>query len=425
MCEILMVFRPLDVKNLIVERLNILSSDELIRKVFDTILRNEKAFTTNQETSIQEFIGEIENSEDIVLISDQAISNVLKEILKELTIEEDYEKYFEFLREIKNTLSAEKRDRENVSKEFEDAVNKYKNFFQDLGLTEEFEMTINSNDISIKFEGNKKKDIEERVNHLISWDADHVEETISAKLGTNIGNIKLISDVKDFIEFVSSIENSTNYVSRGQKDCTYELKPSLHRTGKTSYGNISYIYESQFRQKVAFYDNAVKSISSEELRAYGQHFGLPTNYLDFTEAHLTSLLFAVEDYQYDKHHSIVYFVDAVTYHQNVINDSVKLVDFSDENVKKSKEEPYSDQSYFIKVGNTNDRIHFQKGCFLKVHPNDDLNTMLSKYTKIAVIRRDSKKTILSELFNLGITFENIYPDIDNLVKTIKFLNEDK
>ena len=49
--------------------------------------------------------------------------------------------------------------------------------------------------------------------------------------------------------------------------------------------------------------------------------------------------------------------------------------------------------------------------------------MLTKHTKIAIIDKESKKTILKELFRLGITFENIYPDKDNMVKTIRFIKE--
>ena len=37
--------------------------------------------------------------------------------------------------------------------------------------------------------------------------------------------------------------------------------------------------------------------------------------------------------------------------------------------------------------------------------------------------RENKEDILKELFKLGITFENIYPDKDNMVKTIRFIKE--
>ncbi|MGM7637662.1 hypothetical protein [Bacillus sp. Hm123] len=56
-----------------------------------------------------------------------------------------------------------------------------------------------------------------------------------------------------------------------------------------------------------------------------------------------------------------------------------------------------------------------------MEPNDSLDSMLNNYTKVAIIDKESKQKILSELFNLGITFENIYPDKDNMVKTIKFI----
>lgn len=49
--------------------------------------------------------------------------------------------------------------------------------------------------------------------------------------------------------------------------------------------------------------------------------------------------------------------------------------------------------------------------------------MLTKYTKIAIIDKNHKEDILKELFKLGITFENIYPDKDNMVKTIRFIKE--
>ena len=145
--------------------------------------------------------------------------------------------------------------------------------------------------------------------------------------------------------------------------------------------------------------------------------------MDFTEAHLISLLFSVEEYNYTENHSIVFFVDALSYNRDTIKIEKKLIDFSEEELKATVQRQYRDRSYFICVGNCNERIHFQKGCFLKVEPGDSLKNMLTKHTKIAIIDKESKKTILKELFRLGITFENIYPDKDNMVKTIRFIKE--
>ena len=145
--------------------------------------------------------------------------------------------------------------------------------------------------------------------------------------------------------------------------------------------------------------------------------------MDFTEAHLISLLFAVEEYEYTDNHAIVYFVDALSYNRETIKTEKKLIDFSDEELKTSLQREYDDKSYFIRVGNCNERIHFQKGCFLKVEKNDSLEKMFANHTKIAIIDKESKELILKELFKLGITFENIYPDKDNMVRTIKFIKE--
>ena len=143
------------------------------------------------------------------------------------------------------------------------------------------------------------------------WNRDNVTDTISQQTGVPVENIAIIDSVSSYIEFIDTFEDS-NYVSRGQKDCTYKLEPSLHRIYTDGYIGHSFQYESAFRQRVLYYDDTTEKKNDEELRAYGQHYGLPTNYLDFTEAHLISLLFAVEDYEYIDNHSIVFFVDALS-----------------------------------------------------------------------------------------------------------------
>lgn len=60
---------------------------------------------------------------------------------------------------------------------------------------------------------------------------------------------------------------------------------------------------------------------------------------------------------------------------------------------------------------------------MKIEATDSLTNMFKNHTKIIIIDKNSKKEILKELFKLGITFENIYPDKDNMVKTIRFIKE--
>lgn len=289
-------------------------------------------------------------------------------------------------------------------------------------IAEPDDISIENNYATIRIPFGQESKLMKKVKNIEMWNKENVRETVSSYIGVPLDNIILIDSVNAYIDFISEFEEN-NYVSRGQKDCTYKLVPSLHRLYEEGYVGHASKYESTFRQKIIYYDDTVEKKNDEEIRAYGQHFGLPTNYLDFTEAHLISLLFAVEEYDYMENHSIVYFVDAKSYNQDRIKTEEKLVDFSDENLRESIQRKYSDKSFFIRVGNCNERIHFQKGCFLKVEPGDSLEQMLTKYTKIAIIDKNHKEDILKELFKLGITFENIYPDKDNMVKTIRFIKE--
>ena len=372
-------------------------SDELVSAIYEKISLEE--IDTNELVNmIDEEIKNFIESKDI----DIKNRNVIFKLIQKVKIEKDIEII---------TLN-------NKDQTVENEKNRLKEYFT--SLIEPDNIEIVGNKVKLIFDFNEESKLRNNLNIIESWNKENVVETISKKLNIKSENIIFIDNLTSYIEFISTLEK-TNYVSRGQKDCTYDLIPSLHRIYCDGFKNHSSQYESDFRQKVLYYDNSIRDRSVEELRAYAQHFGLPTNYLDFTEAHLISLLFAIEEFDYRENHSIVYFVDALSYNKETIKDEIKLVDFSDNELRTTKERQYSDKSYFIKVGNSNERIHFQKGCFLKVEANDSLNNLIEEYSKIVIIDKDSKEEILKELFNLGITFENIYPDKDNMVKTIKFI----
>ncbi|MFJ7729818.1 FRG domain-containing protein [Neobacillus sp. NPDC097160] len=259
------------------------------------------------------------------------------------------------------------------------------------------------------------------------WSEANVEGTLAKKFGLSPTKVRIINNLTEYIKFVSELDMPINFVSRGQKDCSYDLTPSLHRIYQEDHDIHAKRYESNFKQKMLYYEKDIKNRSNEELRAEGQHFGLPTNYLDFTEAHLISLLFAIEDFNYVGNHSIVFFIDACAYNYAAINRNEKLINFDSQEQIKSLEE-FKSRSFFIKLANLNERIHFQKGCFLNISENelnkDSFKKRLAENCNIAVINKNFKKDILIELFHLGITFENIYPDKDNLVKSIKFNYEE-
>lgn len=65
----------------------------------------------------------------------------------------------------------------------------------------------------------------------------------------------------------------------------------------------------------------------------------------------------------------MYFIDSISYNTDTIKRSEKLVNYSDTSAIDNCSK-FSSRSFFIKVGNSNERIHFQKGCFLKVSSED-------------------------------------------------------
>lgn len=354
---------------------------------------------------------------ELIQITDQQIAEYINE---KICDKEKKDLVFKVFQKLKINQSIEEITDEVENEEKEQRKRAVLALFDK--IIEPDEIEIMDKDVCIKYNFGENSKLKNKIDEIDKWNRDNVVETVSRELKVPIDNIILVDNVSSYIDFISNFDEN-NYVSRGQKDCKFKLEPSLHRIYNDSFQLHSSQYESAFKQRILYYDETTEKKNAEELRAYGQHYGLPTNYLDFTEAHLISLLFAVEDFEYIDNHSIVYFVDALSYNRDNVKAERKLVDFSDDEMKASLEREYSDKSYFIRVGNCNERIHFQKGCFLRVEHRDTLDRMFEKYTKIAIIDKDCKENILKELFKLGITFENIYPDKDNMVRTIKFIKE--
>ncbi|MGM7637490.1 FRG domain-containing protein [Bacillus sp. Hm123] len=291
------------------------------------------------------FIREKIKYKEISSISDQEIEDFLKE---EFPTPDNHSKWFDVIKLIKLDFSVDIIDHSNEKEQIVQDELKIKKVFSK--LIEPDSITFQDRKVIIEYVYEDDSKLKNEMKKIESWEKEHVIETVSKKNKIPPENCVLINSVSSYIDFITSFEN-LNYVSRGQKDCSYTLLPSLHRMHKDSFKSHSSKYESFFKQKVAFYDNTIEKKDEEEIRAYAQHFGLPTNYLDFTEAHLISLLFAVEEFDYLENHSIVYFIDALSYNREVIKDDIKLVDFSDKELKATKERTYSDKSYFIRVGN--------------------------------------------------------------------------
>lgn len=251
------------------------------------------------------------------------------------------------------------------------------------------------------------------------WSGENLVQTFSDEKGVPLERVFEISTLSEYLSNITSLSSTgVSFLSRGQKDCTFDLVPSLLRE---KYSENELI--EKFTRSASFYDKSILNKEKFSTMAYGQHFGLPTRLLDFTEAHLLAMLFAVEDYKYIEKPSIVYLVDTTQYHNEVINYRVPYLDFSNSENSDYLVKRHEGRALFIKLEDSNDRVHFQKGYFLfcqQAKYEEDISKMLSNSSYVFLIRPENKQPILEELFSLGINFESIYPDIDNLVKNLKF-----
>lgn len=376
--------------------------------------------TEGSEITI-ELIQQNFSKEEQIEINDITYEDLIQEI-KPKQIKSYLEKiinikgliYLEFNAEISSPTTSEKVEKvENESQEH----SKIKGYLLNQFGLEVKEITSDS----IVIQNNQK--LIDKIDRYTLWNGNIDDIKIAfLKNYPSIPEEKVhvIQTLSEYLKVLSDINEDNRFLlSRGQKDCTFDLVSSLYRDDVLLRKERELL--NQFTRSASFYDKSISLKSKESVTAYGQHYGLPTNYLDFTEAHLLSLFFALEEFQYKEKPSVVYLVDTEEYHCDIIGTREKFFDFSNETEASFHTDKHRNNDIFIKLEDSNERIHFQKGYFLKTASklSQDLQKMLSQYTHCILIPQDIKETIFNELFNIGVNYESIYPDIDNLVKNIK------
>ena len=255
---------------------------------------------------------------------------------------------------------------------------------------------------------------------------------LTMEYGVDQSQIMEISSLSEYVDFVKSL--SGQIVSRGHSNYKYHFLPTAHRSVEGVYMSNLEIRKllSEFKRKVVHYHPEFKTKTSWELTAFAQHYGLPTYMLDFTESHLVSLLFALENLDTTEN-GLIIFLNFQSYNSK-FHDVDYIVDCSDSTNRHSNNKTTSEMlqqirlPILIKSDSLNDRIHFQKGVFLLFPENvnlkengnyEDVN-VISDCINLVVIPKSIKADLIEELFNIGMTFESIYPDLDNAVRSIKF-----
>lgn len=228
-------------------------------------------------------------------------------------------------------------------------------------------------------------------------------------------------------EYISTLESiAIDYqLSRGQCD-DLPLLPSALRCdsdGKMLYSKstIRSFLDDFKANSYQYIENHAIPNSSCEWMVYAQHFGIPTQLLDFTYSHIISLMFAVEKaFSYDDEdtgNAVVWFLNPQKLNEKTIRRTeIVNIASSSSDVLETSDGPVT-----ISAPKNNSRINAQNGVFVffpydsksleNLMPTDDV------LIKVIVPHQDCKR-LLASLYRLGLRFSNLYPELTSVSKDI-------
>ncbi len=236
------------------------------------------------------------------------------------------------------------------------------------------------------------------------------------KYKNGVGEYSL-SSWKYFSDFVNQeMINFTTYVYRGHGDSLWKLEPTLDRIirSPTSFKRAAHLEKFKFETRGRRGAFPIKMEDDNDWWALGQHHGLATPLLDWTESPFVALFFAASAANnLDSDNFSVYAISQGSIKK--INDQISqnemspLINGRKQTVKIVK--PLSDE---------NKRLVSQRGLFTRGPNNIDLETWVRVNTddvardlrilKVNIPNRESKEC-LRYLNRMNISHSTLFPDL--------------
>ncbi len=222
------------------------------------------------------------------------------------------------------------------------------------------------------------------------------------------------SNYRSFFEFIQEkLLDYKQYIFRGQRDSSWQLKStidremeklSIIRDKKNTEDHLnSFILASRGRANSYFYANH----NDDEWWALGQHYGLATPLLDWSESPFVGMFFAYEkEEKSSTQHRAVYAIS-----RYIINKLER------DRKKKSIEDNIK---IITPISIDNSRLVNQRGLFLSMPPNTDVESYLKEninrnYDRVSyykfIIPEKDREDILKYLNKMNISNLTLFPDL--------------
>lgn len=236
-----------------------------------------------------------------------------------------------------------------------------------------------------------------------------------------------IRSISEYFEFISKLDKRF-IISRGQKSAEYPLLPSAYRESKPgvrkySESNINEILGKFQKRSHPYLEKTIETDDAYVWSVLGQHYGLPTPYLDMTYNHIISLLFSVEKAFSEEVlvNPVVYFIDPISLNNLSIKRSEIATIEEIASLRGLMKGPFVVESKL-----SNKRLHQQQGLFIFFKDSSDLKDLRSYCEDKDILCRvlidkDSASQILRDIYKMGFRFTHLYPELEYLSKDL--LNE--
>lgn len=225
----------------------------------------------------------------------------------------------------------------------------------------------------------------------------------------------------DMFKFSSFFHNGIGqYYFRGQSNANWNLETTLERFERQlnpfTDGTKDFLLK-EFKRLIRGKGllKEINATSDEDFFCLGQHYGLPTPMLDWTESFYISLFFAFADeIPIDVENIAVWAI------QTSASDAMDDWNSSSESSLEIKfVDPFSD---------VNSRLISQSGMLLQKPSGVDLEDLISKYCRgnshspvLAKLTMPAKEreNVINALFSMNINWATIYPGIEGAAKHAK------